>query len=99
MGIWQFVIVYLVVFVLLQLVVYRLVRGNDVTVPSRSSQQADPTLDETTIDDHTFDDRLENTDSRDDSEQNARLCPNCGAKNARETVYTYCRNCAEPIGH
>lgn len=59
--------------------------------PERSDDPS-PDLDRESPDVDRFDDPHANVDG------GTRLCPNCGARNASERVYVFCRQCAGPLG-
>ena len=88
MGVWGWIVLYVLLFSLLQLFVYRYLRSSDEeatlfrsTPPNRELAAVEDIPD--------FDDRLERKDL------SVVVCPRCGTEN--ETGYTYCRSCAGPM--
>lgn len=81
MGVWEFVLVYLVGFALLQLVVYQLLRRRrDRSAPIAGGAGATP---------------FETSDREAAPEDEAGWrCPHCGTPNAPDPGFTYCRHCA-----
>lgn len=111
MGVWEFVVVYLAAFVLVQLAIYRYLRGRRgeearVTFAGPSSADRVPRDDGVTRDDRlTRDDRepregrriQDVSDGRREREDSIRRCPSCGASNDPDEPYTFCRNCASRL--
>lgn len=129
MAVWHLVVAYLIVFVILQLAVYRYLRNEDETRPARFRS---PNADSGVVEDHhaeesgrsfttsdessnepdvtretpvtndlaTTDGNASNTQSSQTNQHATgnRFCPECGAQNESEPVFSYCRNCASPLG-
>ena len=109
MGVWEFVVVYLVAFVLLQLVIYRYLRGRSGET-SRMAFAGPPNTDRgvgkdrdpeghehrrgTDPVDRGGTDPVDRPGSDGDPFQR---CPNCGATNDPEGPFTFCRNCASRL--
>lgn len=88
MEIWGWIIAYVVGFSLLQLLVYRYVGSDEPTVERPAPGSSERTAAR----------RLEPADgvaSRPDGD--TVHCQHCGSPNAREPVYTYCRECVAPL--
>ncbi|MDG5777966.1 hypothetical protein VB773_05155 [Haloarculaceae archaeon H-GB2-1] len=84
---WGWIIVYVVGFTLFQLLVFRYISGG----PSPDNGSADsplaaemPALER---DRHT----------RDGHAEDGRYCQHCGAQNESDPMFTYCRECANPL--
>lgn len=105
MGVWEFVLIYLGVFMLLQFIAYRYFRGNNDR--SRGNWTNMPNAESGPINDQgnvgypaahrsagsdfsDTDDRLLETD-------HGRRCPTCGAGNESDPSYTFCWNCVSPL--
>lgn len=105
MGVWEFVVVYLAAFVLVQLAIYRYLRGRRgeearVTFAGPSSADRVPRDDRVTRDDRERREprRIQDTGAlRRESDDAIRRCPNCGASNDPADPYTFCRNCASRL--
>lgn len=105
MGVWEFVLVYLAAFVLVQLAIYRYLRGRQgddarVAFAGPSSPDGVPG------DDRDRRDARERRDPRvvqeaaerpRGSDDARRRCPSCGATNDPDEPYTFCRNCASRL--
>lgn len=121
MSVWVLVAAYLVIFVLLQVAVYRYVRGDDEGStpawgqlpnaeagprrdrPVDSERPGDRGSDVDRFEESPQDlDRFDETDAEQYAHANVegstRRCPNCGARNASERVFVFCRRCAGPLG-
>lgn len=95
MGVWVYVVAYLVAFVVIQLVVYRYLRGRngDAGVALASGSNADRGAGR----DPEASDRNDPLDRRSLADADAtsdRRCPACGTANDPDGPYTFCRNCA-----
>ena len=104
MSILVLVVVYLVVFVLLQIAIYRYLREEDDQsqtslghVPNtKIGAHRDPSM--------TFDSSVDSVqptfeeDVQMDVDDPTKRCHNCGATNAAEPAYTYCWQCVSPLG-
>ncbi|MFC4550239.1 MULTISPECIES: zinc ribbon domain-containing protein [Halorussus] len=86
MGVWGWIVLYVLLFSLVQLLLYRYLRSDDDAPLFRSTP---PNADRVALEEVTeFDERR--TD-----DPGTLVCPNCGEEN--ETGYTYCRSCVRPI--
>lgn len=99
MGVWEFVVVYLAAFVLVQLAIYRYLRGRGggdarVALAGPSSAERVPADDRERSEPRTITDR---GDGRREREDSIRRCPTCGTSNDPEEPYTFCRNCASRL--
>lgn len=92
MGVWGWIILYVLLFALLQFLLYRYLRNEEQT----PMQSAPASFDPTGLDDR-LDDRFEESteDEQPDGDENNHQCRHCGAVN--DSVYTYCRNCVNPL--
>ncbi|MFC7082260.1 DUF7577 domain-containing protein [Halorussus caseinilyticus] len=87
MGVWGWIVLYVLLFSLLQLLIYRYLRSDEdaplfrSTPPNREPAPVEEIRD--------FDDRSQSDDP------SVVVCPRCGAEN--DTGYTYCRNCVSPM--
>jgi hypothetical protein len=93
MGVWGWIVLYLLLFVLLQLLIYRYLRSDeDAPLFSSTAPNGDPAAIEefTNLDDRTH---VEDRGRSDDP--SVVVCPRCGTEN--ETGFTYCRNCVSPM--
>ena len=96
MGVWGWIILYVLLFALLQFLLYRYLRNEEQTPLQSAPTSFDPTgLDDRL--DNQFDENIEESteDEPPDGDENNRRCSHCGAKNG--AVYTYCRNCVNPL--
>lgn len=112
MEVWQWVLVYALLLVLIQVFVYFYLRSGDDErsfglsnegdrtgstqpsgVPGQSFTQ--PRQHRRDPDDAPDDVRPRHAVSPDDD---AIICPHCGARNERESIYTYCRSCTTQLG-
>lgn len=85
MGVWGWIVVYVLLFSLVQLLVYRYLRSDEDAPLFRSTPpNADPAAVEELRDDRPRSD-----------DPSVVVCPRCGEEN--ETGYTYCRNCVGPM--
>ena len=85
MGVWGWIVLYVLLFSLVQLLIYRYLRSDDDASVFRSTPpNADPAAFEELRDDR-----------RRSDDPSVVVCPRCGAEN--ETGYTYCRNCVSPM--
>lgn len=104
MGWWEWIVVYVLLFAVLQLLVYRYLRDDDEPSVARSTPpRTDPTLDDRALDDLPGDDPAREERFSDDrtrhgdfdADADTRRCPQCGAEN--DPTYTFCRHCVNPI--
>ncbi|MFB6183942.1 MAG: hypothetical protein ABEI96_05250 [Haloarculaceae archaeon] len=88
MDVWDWLVVYVVGFVLFQLLVFRYVRGgsNPRDVAPGAALTADPPVTD-------FEGGHDAGRRRDDG----RYCSHCGARNEDDPTFTYCRECANPL--
>lgn len=86
MGMWGWIVLYVLLFSVLQLLIYRYLRGDEETSFLRSTPTGAETV---SLEDPARDEQSESSDS------SVRVCHRCGAEN--EAGYTYCRSCANPI--
>ncbi|USZ67201.1 zinc ribbon domain-containing protein [Halorussus salilacus] len=88
MDVWGWIVLYVVLFSLLQLFIYRYLQRDDdsATLFRSTPPNGDPAAVEEI---REFDDRPRNTDP------SVVVCPRCGTEN--ETGFTYCRNCVSPM--
>lgn len=90
MNVWGWIILYVVLFVGLQLLIYRYLRSEDDS-PLFASTPSGP--DGRVPDDIRRDSILEEFN---ESDSDRRVCPHCGTENGTE--YTFCRECIGPLG-
>lgn len=104
MNVWGWIVLYVVVFSLLQLLIYRYLRSDDdspllhSTPPGAEQVGAEdvPAV-EDVRNDRVLDEFGQGDDSdRHDGDSDLRRCPHCGTEN--RALYTYCRDCVEPLG-
>ncbi|WP_137284393.1 DUF7577 domain-containing protein [Halorussus salinisoli] len=87
MGVWGWIVLYVLLFSLLQLLIYRYLRSDEDAPLFRSTP---PNREPAPIEEmREFDDRQRSDDP------SVVVCPRCGAEN--DTGYTYCRNCVSPM--
>ncbi|PSP78101.1 hypothetical protein BRC81_08625 [Halobacteriales archaeon QS_1_68_20] len=110
MNAWELVVAYLVVFVLLQFLIYRYVGSDDDGSPRRWGQvpnaeagpPTDPSVDRESPVDRDALDRTTRADHLDEAAHadvdGGRRCPTCGVRNESEPVYEYCRHCGGRLG-
>ena len=89
MEAWTWLAAYLIGFALLQLVLYRYFRRGEST--HEQGEAREPGYK-----------RLEGSAPSDigtpaDPDSDTVACGNCGARNERDGMYSYCRECAEPL--
>lgn len=104
MGVWEFVIVYLGVFLALQFVVYRYFRRGDGDRPASLTRM--PNAESGPIDEDNRVDRGSRrhaarstfaSDGRGRHADSVRHCPSCGARNDPDGNFTFCWNCINPL--
>jgi len=106
MDVWQWVLLYAAFLAVVQLLIYYyLRRGRDRqsvtvsgagdrgrtngTVPNSSGVREAP---------GSPDDVEASPDPDPRTDEDALVCPHCGARNEREPTFTYCRNCVSQLG-
>ena len=87
MGVWGWIVLYVLLFSLVQLAIYRYLRS-DEDAPLFRSTPSNP--DSVGLEDVTDFDA-----SRTGDEPGSMTCPRCGTDN--EPGFTYCRNCVSPM--
>lgn len=106
MEVWGWVVLYVLLFTLLQLLLYRYLRDEDRSLlqsaPGRLDASGFDDLAGDRFDEYTDDrfegddhDRSDGTESGLDERDDHRRCPHCGSPNDR--AYTFCRNCVNPL--
>jgi hypothetical protein len=99
MSAWEFVVVYLAAFVLLQLVVYRYLSGRGGE-ESRAAVSGPPNTDRGIGNDRDPEGhqhrKVQETVERAGTDP-IRRCPHCGATNDPDGPYTFCHNCASRL--
>lgn len=109
MDVWQWVLVYAAFLALVQLLIYYYLRrgrernsvavsgtgdpGRNGAVPTRPGLQDAAVMQE---DPESLADP--ERDHATDVDEGATVCPHCGVRNERTSVFTYCRHCASPLG-
>ena len=88
MEAWAWLAAYLIGFALLQLVLYRYFQRGESTHDGEAREPGYKRLEASAA---TSD--LDTDDSRDDRV----VCQQCGTLNERDGMYSYCRECAEPL--
>ena len=87
MGVWGWIVLYVLLFSLLQLLIYRYLRSDEDAPLFRSTP---PNRERAPVEEvRELDDRTRSDDP------SVVVCPRCGAEN--DTGYTYCRNCVNPM--
>ncbi|NEU55580.1 zinc ribbon domain-containing protein [Halorussus sp. MSC15.2] len=87
MGVWGWIVLYVLLFSLVQLLIYRYLRSDEDAPLFRSTP---PNRETTPLEEvRELDDRRRNDDP------SVVVCPRCGTEN--DTGYTYCRNCVSPM--
>ncbi|WP_115863486.1 DUF7577 domain-containing protein [Halorussus litoreus] len=86
MGVWGWIVLYVLAFSLVQLLIYRYLRS-DEDAPLFNSTT--PNRDPAAFEEFAADDRPHSDDP------SVVVCPRCGTENA--TGFTYCRNCVNPM--
>jgi len=91
MGVWGWIVLYVLLFSLLQLFVYRYLRSDgDANADHAVFRATPPNAESAGVDEAAdFEDFPRNDDP------STVVCPGCGAEN--EAGYTYCWNCVNPI--
>ena len=92
MDVWGWIVLYVLLFALLQFLLYRYLREED----SSPLQSAPASFDPTGLDDHVADGGEEpGLEGAAGLDEDRRQCSHCGTVN--DTDYTYCRNCVNPM--
>lgn len=86
MGVWGLIVLYVLLFSVVQLLIYRYFQ-NDEDAPLFSSTP--PNRDPAAIEE------IRNVDERGHDDPSVVVCPRCGTENERG--YTYCRSCVSPM--
>ena len=87
MSVWGRIVLYVLLFSLLQLLIYRYLRSDEDAPLFRSTP---PNRETTGIEEvREFEERRRSDDP------SVVVCPRCGTEN--ETGYTYCRDCVSPM--
>jgi hypothetical protein len=93
MGVWGWIILYVLLFALLQLLIYRYLRSDeDASLFHSTPPNRDPAAVEEFGD---LDDRTIRDDRSRSDDPSVVVCPRCGTENG--TGFTYCRNCVRPM--
>ncbi|WP_302082746.1 DUF7577 domain-containing protein [Salinibaculum rarum] len=87
MEAWAWLAAYLIGFALLQLVLYRYFQRGESTHDAESRDPGYKRLEGSAAAD------IDASTERDD----AVVCQQCGALNDRDGMFSYCRECAEPL--
>ncbi|MFC4450948.1 DUF7577 domain-containing protein [Halorussus aquaticus] len=87
MGVWGWIVLYVLLFSLVQLLIYRYLRSDEDAPLFRSTPPNRETAPLEEV--RELDDRHRNDDPL------VVVCPRCGTEN--DTGYTYCRNCVSPM--
>ena len=87
---WIWVLVYVVGFVLFQVFLYRYLQRGETTLEQPTPDYGDGDGDEEIR-------RLPKSAS-DGTDREGVRCRHCGTYNESEQLYTYCRECTEPLG-
>jgi hypothetical protein len=96
MSAWEFVVVYLAAFVLLQLVVYRYLSGQGGE-DSRAAFTDPPNADRGAGPERDPEGRTQRAVQEPEDREAVRRCPHCGATNDPDGPYTFCHNCASRL--
>lgn len=98
MNVWGWIVLYVVLFSVLQLLIYRYLRSDDDAPLLRSTPPgADQSVSDDVRNDYVLDELAEDEPTTDASDStDVRHCPHCGTTNG--SGYTYCRECIEPLG-
>ncbi len=93
METWAWLLGYVAVFVLFQLVIYRYLRNGDGSPVSGTTPPGHPRRGAADDVEGPFDHA-----SVEEPEEGVVRCPHCGGTNESESTFTYCRNCLRPLG-
>jgi len=100
MEAWVWLAAYLVGFALLQLVLYRYFQGSE-SAESESHEPGYRRLERSAgrsdVGAEDVDTVRETETATADTEQDAVVCQQCGALNERNSMFSYCRECASPL--
>ena len=88
MGVWGWVILYVLLFTVVQFLLYRYLQDEE-----RTSFHSTPANFDAIGPDRRAIDAVEESDRSEQDDQ--RCCPHCGTGNGQN--YTYCRNCVKPL--
>jgi len=86
MDVWAWIILYILVFALLQFVLYRYLHDDDSVPLSQSTPH--------NVEHGLVDDGL--GEGRERTDPNVVRCPRCGTEN--DPAFTFCQNCVGPLG-
>ena len=114
MEVWQWVLVYAAFLALVQLLVYYYLRRGRESQSVALSGSADPGQHNGAVPHRSpyhdapgsgedaerpqGPDELERDHAVDPDGGDAIVCPHCGTRNERESIYTFCRSCASQLG-
>jgi ribosomal protein L40E len=87
MSVWGWIVLYVLLFSLLQLLIYRYLRSDEDAPLFRSTPPNRETAGIKEV--REFEERRRSDDP------SVVVCPRCGTEN--ETEYTYCRDCVGPM--
>ena len=112
MNLWGWIIAYVIGFSLLQVLIYRYLRGRDNgtggsasersferTAPPREHGGADrgsAVTEQSLAADPLY--TASEPGTRGPSMSSGRQCPRCGTPNELDPTFTYCRECVRPLG-
>ncbi|PSQ46893.1 zinc ribbon domain-containing protein [Halobacteriales archaeon SW_6_65_15] len=87
MGVWGWIVLYVLLFALVQLLIYRYLRSDeDAPLFSSTPPNRDPAA---------VEEIRNREDRRRSDDPSVVVCPRCGTENG--TGFTYCRNCVSPM--
>jgi hypothetical protein len=88
MGVWGWIVLYVLLFALLQFLLYRYLRDEEHTPLQSAPANFDPT---------GFENRVDGPgeEAQVVEDEDLRKCAHCGSVN--DSGYTYCRNCVNPL--
>jgi ribosomal protein L40E len=92
MGVWGWIVLYVLLFALLQLLIYRYLRSDEDAPLFRSTP---PNRETTPVEETPIEEVREFEERRRSDDSSVTVCPRCGVEN--DTGYTYCRNCVSPM--
>ncbi len=92
MNVWGWIILYVVLFVGLQLLIYRYLRSDDDAAVLTST----PSGSDGHVPDDIRRDRILEEFNEGETNSDVRVCPHCGTENG--VGYTFCRECIGTLG-